>query len=74
MLGAVLCWSRLVGLERSLWWDETYAVVTAIELGPAGIWLGGYEPNNHVAAAVLGPTERVYRLWSVLPALGPPRR
>ncbi|MBA3421578.1 MAG: hypothetical protein H0U12_06740 [Thermoleophilaceae bacterium] len=78
VLAALLFWTRLVGLDESLWWDEIYAVVTAINVGPSGIWFGTYQPNNHVlfnlltwaTAVMLGPSEPVYRVWSVLPALG----
>jgi hypothetical protein len=77
-VGAFVLWSRLVSLDQSLWHDEVFSVVRYTSGGPKDIVFGDYVPNNHVllnllsfaTANVFGETEVVYRLWSVLPAIG----
>lgn len=72
----MLLWTRLTGLGASFWRDEIFSVVHYSNRGPGSIWFGHYEPNNHVlfnflswgTANLLGHSEAVYRLWSVLPA------
>lgn len=74
---ALLLWSRTGGLDLGLWNDEAYSVVKYIDPGPEEIFGSQYVPNNHVlfsllawhAAETLGRTERVYRLWSVVPGM-----
>ncbi|MHB8659764.1 MAG: hypothetical protein ACYC91_17815 [Solirubrobacteraceae bacterium] len=76
-LGAALLWTRLTGLGVSFWRDEIYSVVHYASRGPGSIWLGHYEPNDHVlfnflswaTSGLLGRSETVYRLWSVGPAI-----
>jgi hypothetical protein len=76
VLGAGLLWSRLVGLNQSLWHDEIYTVVHYVRPGPREIF-GDYVPNDHMlfnvltwaTSSALGHSEVVYRLWSVLPFL-----
>ena len=73
----VLLWSRLAGLDQSLWFDEAYTVEVYVEPGPGAVFFATYLPNNHMlfsllawaAARVAGASEVVYRLWSVVPAL-----
>ena len=77
VLGTVLLWSRLVGLDLSFWHDEVVTVVRYAGAGPRAIFLGPYIPNNHVlfsllawaTTRVLGGSEVIYRLWGLLPAL-----
>lgn len=77
VLGAALVWSRLAPLDQSLWWDEIYTVVHYVRPGPEEIFLGDYVPNNHMlfsaltwlTSSILGESEIVYRLWSVVPFL-----
>jgi hypothetical protein len=74
VLGLGLAWSRLVGLDQSMWHDEIYTVVHYVRPGPRAIF-GDYVPNDHMlyelltwaTSSVLGQTEVVYRLWSVVP-------
>jgi hypothetical protein len=77
LLGVVLIWTRLVGLDQSLQHDEAFAVEQYIEPGPSGILFGQYEPNDHVLFNLLtwattlgvGRSEALYRLWAALPGL-----
>jgi hypothetical protein len=77
LLGALVLWTRLAGLNQSLWHDEVFSVVHYIGLGPSTIVSGDYVPNNHVlfnllgygTTRVLGESEVTLRLWSVLPAI-----
>lgn len=76
-LFAVLLLTRLVGLDSSFSFDEVFTVVKYVDRGPLGIWFGPYEPNDHVlfnlvtwlTTSVVGQSEALYRLWSVVPAL-----
>jgi len=71
---ALLVWSRLSGLDQSLWHDEVWTVVYYVRGGPRAIF-GRYIPNDHMlfsllawaTASALGPSEVVYRLWAVVP-------
>lgn len=77
VLAATLLWTRLVGLDASLWHDEAYTILKFVNSGPTGILGADYDSNNHAlfslltwaTAQVLAPSEVVYRLWSVLPAI-----
>jgi hypothetical protein len=77
VLGTLLCWTRLVGLDRSLWLDEVITVEDYVRRGPGAILAGAYLPNNHELFSLLawlttsaaGESEVALRLWSVLPFL-----
>src|SRR5215217_7481549 len=77
LLGVVLIWTRLVGLDQSLQHDEAFAVEQYIEPGPSGTLFGQYEPNDHVLFNLvtwgttqgLGRSEALFRLWAALPGL-----
>jgi hypothetical protein len=77
LTGAIVLWTRLAGLNQSLWHDEVFSVVHYIAAGPTTILSGDYVPNNHVlfnlfgygTTKVLGESEVTLRLWSVLPAI-----
>jgi Dolichyl-phosphate-mannose-protein mannosyltransferase len=77
LLGAIVVWTRLAGLNQSLWHDEVFSVVHYVDLGPSTIVSGDYVPNDHVlfnllgygTTRVLGESEVTLRLWSVLPAI-----
>jgi hypothetical protein len=76
-LGALLCWSRLVGLGRSYASDELMTVRDFVRAGPREILTGSYIPNNHELFSLLGwattqlvgESEIALRLWSVIPFL-----
>jgi len=75
VFGSILCWSRLTGLNRSYWRDETFTVTTYVRGGPDEILFGTYIPNNHelfsllawATTSFLGDSEVAVRVWSVLP-------
>jgi len=77
LLGATLCWSRLVGLTHGYCCDEIRTVSLYVERGPRAILTGPYIPNNHELFSLLGwltfslggDSEVAIRLWSVLPFL-----
>ena len=77
MLGSILCWTRLVGLDRSLWLDEIITVENYVREGPRVILAGPYLKNNHelfsmlawITSSVAGESEIALRLWSVAPFL-----
>jgi hypothetical protein len=79
VLGIALAWTRLIGLDESFWHDEAFTVLNYSGVGPEAILFGEatFDINNHVAynllswatASVLGTSEAIYRLWSVLPAI-----
>jgi hypothetical protein len=77
VLGAIVLWTRLAGLNQSLWHDEVFSVVHYVALGPSTIVSGEYVPNDHVlfnllaygTTELLGESEVTLRLWSVLPAI-----
>jgi hypothetical protein len=77
LAGALLLWTRLAGLNQSLWHDEVFSVVHYVARGPQEIVSGDYVPNNHVlfnllgygTTRVLGESEVTLRLWSVVPAI-----
>jgi hypothetical protein len=78
IVAVVLLWTRVTGLGRSLWWDEALTArwyvrrELSLILDP-----DEYFANNHVlftflttvTGRVLGTSEPVLRLWSVVPAL-----
>lgn len=76
VLGSVLAWSRLAGLDN---WgyccDEIATVVESVRTGPWTILTGPYTPNNHqlfsifgwAGASVLGESEIVLRLGAAVP-------
>ena len=78
ILGALLVWSRSVHLTTSFWQDEARPIYAYIWGGPREILFGTYGIDNHLAfelvawalTRVLGTSEVVYRLGSLLPALG----
>jgi hypothetical protein len=78
LIGIVAVWTRLVGIDQSMWNDELYSVLRYIQPGPSGIWFGHYVPNDHVLFELLtwatvhlaGTTgDAGYRFWGVVPAL-----
>lgn len=78
VVALALVWTRLTGLDRSLWWDEAFTArwyvrrELSLILDPTQ-----YSANNHVlftflatvTSRLLGTSEPVLRLWSVIPAL-----
>jgi hypothetical protein len=74
---ALLLWSRLAVLSTSFWHDEAYTALNYVNRGPRSIFLGHYDPNNHVLFSVLswgttgivGRFEAAYRVPSVIPAI-----
>lgn len=77
VLGSILLWTRLAGLDRSFWLDELWTVDDYVRGGPRDILAGPYLPNNHelfsmlgwVTSSIVGESEIALRLWSVLPFL-----
>ena len=75
VLGSILAWSRLAGLDASLCCDELATVEHFVRGGPAAILTGPYVPNNHelfsllgwASSSVAGESEIVLRLGSVIP-------
>lgn len=75
ILGSILCWTRLTGLNRSYWHDEIVTVADYVRAGPREILAGPYIPNNHelfsllawATSSVVGESEIAVRLWSVVP-------
>ena len=75
ILGAALCWSRLVGLTHGYCCDEIRTVSDYVDRGPRSILAGTYIPNNHELFSMLGwltheggaQSEVALRLWSVMP-------
>lgn len=66
------------GLTRSLWWDEVYTAWAYVLRGPGTIRdPSAYIANNHVlfsgltwaTSRVLGTSEVVLRLWTVVPGM-----
>lgn len=79
VVGAVvLVWTRLLGLDQSLWHDEAFSVLHYARGGPGTI-LGSqeYVPNDHVlfnllswgTVEALGESAANRRLWAAIPAL-----
>lgn len=70
-------WSRLAGLDQSLFHDEAHTALRYVAGGPAAILGAYYVPNDHVlfnllawaTTGLLGDSAVVLRLWSVVPAL-----
>jgi hypothetical protein len=77
LAGVLVVLTTTLGLDQSLWHDEVFSVVHYTTRGPGEILTGRYVPNDHVlfnlvewaTSAVLGRSEVVFRLWSLLPAL-----
>ena len=75
VLGSILCWSRLVGLDHGYASDELMTVDNYVTAGPREILIGHYVPNNHelfsllgwATTAIVGESEVALRLWSVMP-------
>ena len=75
VLGALLCWSRFVGLNRGYSSDELMTVRDYVRAGPHEILVGRYIPNNHelfsllgwVTSSIAGESEIALRLWSAVP-------
>ena len=75
VLGSILCWTRVVGLDRSLWLDEIITVENYVRAGPRVILTGPYLPNNHelfsllawITSRATGESEIALRFWSVVP-------
>lgn len=76
-LFTILVLTRLAGLNLSLELDEVFTVVSYVDRGPEGIWLGEYEPNDHVffnlvtwlTTSAIGKSDALYRVWGVVPAI-----
>src|SRR5919106_4377945 len=72
LLGLVLLWSRLVGLDSSLWHDEAVSISTYNTFDTA-LDLKSSHALFHLLSwpttALLGEAEAVQRLWSVFPAI-----
>jgi hypothetical protein len=56
VLGSLLAWSRLAGLNRAFCCDEIYTVTDYVRAGPSTILTGSYTPNNHELFSLLGWT------------------
>jgi hypothetical protein len=78
LLGALLLWTRLTGLTRSLWWDEAFTAQYYVRLGPEAIFDPEmYSANNHVLYSLVahysgrwwGPEEWILRLGVLIPSL-----
>jgi hypothetical protein len=77
VLGALVCWSRLVRLDSGYCCDEIRTLVNYVREGPDAILTGPYIPNNHelfslagwATTSLVGESEIALRLWSVLPFL-----
>ena len=78
LVGAFALWSRFVSIDGSLWLDEAYTARHFVARGPDRIFSStAFLPNNHVffsliewaTTRILGTSDRVLRLWSVVPAL-----
>jgi hypothetical protein len=76
ILGSILAWSRLAGLDN---WgyccDEIATVVSSVRAGPETILTGTYTPNNHelysllgwATSSIFGESEIALRLGAALP-------
>jgi hypothetical protein len=79
LAGLTALWTRLVGLNQSMWNDEVYSVVHYITPGPSAIFSGRlYVPNDHPLFELLSwatvhitgiRSNQGYRFWGVVPAL-----
>jgi hypothetical protein len=75
VLGSILCWSRLAGLDRGYASDELMTVTEYVRAGLREILVGTYIPNNHelfsilgwMTTSALGESEVALRLWSAVP-------
>ena len=73
VLGALLCATRLIGLDQSFWHDEVLAVENFIRAGPGEI-LAGPDLSHELfgllawlTSTAAGESEVAFRLWSVVP-------
>jgi len=73
-LGALLAWSRFIGLGRSWASDELATARHFVGTGPREILFGHYIPNNHQLFSLLGwstswasDSAVALRLWSAIP-------
>jgi hypothetical protein len=78
VLAALLVWTRVTGLTRSLWWDEAFTAHRYVRLGTEAIFDPElYSANNHVLYSVVarlsaqwwGPDEWVLRLGVIIPSM-----
>ena len=77
LLALVLVWTRLTGLDQSLYHDEVVTVQRYVIPGPDGFLFSPYKPNNHVlfswlawlTTSVVGQSEALDRAWSVFPGV-----
>ena len=76
LLGSILAWSRLAGLDRfGYCCDEISTVANSIRAGPREILGGPYTPNNHelfslvgwATTKLVGESEIVLRLGAAIP-------
>lgn len=76
LMGAILAWSRIYGLDRGGYCcDEIATVTDFVRQGPSAIFAGTYVPNNHqlfslygwAASAAVGESEIVLRLGAAVP-------
>ena len=73
ILGSLLLWTRLAGLDRSYWHDEIVTVRDLVRAGPYEILTGdrlNHELFSLIAwggSSALGESEFAFRLWSVIP-------
>lgn len=76
LLGSLLAWSRLAGLDNGGYCcDEIRTVVDSVRTDPATILTGTYTPNNHelfsllgwATSSVFGESEVALRLGAAIP-------
>ncbi len=78
VLGVAAIGLRTVGLESSLWVDETYTALVYVRGGPSEILGGEFTINNHILFSLVGwaltsiggEHEWLLRSAAVVPALG----
>jgi hypothetical protein len=78
VLVAVLAWTRVLGVDQSLWHDEAFSVLHFARGGPSTILSSQeYVPNDHVLFNLLswatvelgGESPANRRLWAVVPSI-----
>jgi hypothetical protein len=73
VLGATLVFSRLVGLDKSYWFDEVVTVTDFVRAGPRHIIAGSgishelYSLLAWATASTIGESEAALRMWSAVP-------
>jgi hypothetical protein len=75
ILGSLLVWSRLAGLDGGYCCDEISTVVDSVREGPRTILGGAYTPNNHelfslfgwATISIFGESEVALRLGAAIP-------